>query len=66
MIHVLIVEDQEANRYLLKALLEGSGYRVTQAANGIDGLALARQQRPDLIVSDVLMPKRDGSALSIC
>ena len=63
MSHVLIVEDHEESRYLLKALLEGSGYRVTQERDGQEALAAARRERPDLIVSDALMPKMDGFTL---
>ena len=63
MTHVLIVEDEEASRYLLKALLEGSGYRVSQASNGLEALAAARRDAPEVVVSDVLMPKMDGFAL---
>jgi PAS domain S-box-containing protein len=61
--HVLIVEDHEENRTLLKMLLEVNGYRVTVAGNGLEALAAARRERPDAIVSDVLMPKMDGFAL---
>ncbi len=63
MIHVLIVEDHEENRNLLKMLLEANGYRVTAAGNGLEALAAARRDRPAAIVSDVLMPKMDGFAL---
>ncbi|MEK7438049.1 MAG: response regulator [Pseudomonadota bacterium] len=61
--HVLIVEDHEENRNLLKMLLEVNGYRVTAAGDGLEALAAARRVPPDVIVSDVLMPKMDGFAL---
>jgi PAS domain S-box-containing protein len=61
--HVLIVEDHEENRNLLKMLLEVNGYRVTAAGNGLEALAAARLEPPDAVVSDVLMPKMDGFAL---
>ncbi|MHB8666740.1 MAG: response regulator [Burkholderiales bacterium] len=61
--HVLIVEDNEENRSLLKMLLEVNGYRVTDAGDGLQALAAAQRDRPDVIVSDVLMPKMDGFAL---
>lgn len=63
MTHLLIVEDHEENRYLLKLLLEVNGYRVTVAGDGAEALAAARHDPPDAIVSDVLMPKMDGFAL---
>lgn len=63
MTQVLIVEDHEENRNLLKMLLEVNGYRVTAAGNGLEALAAARHDPPDAIVSDVLMPKMDGFAL---
>jgi len=63
MTHVWIVEDHEENRNLLKMLLEVNGYRVTAAGDGVEALVAARGDRPDAIVSDVLMPKMDGFAL---
>jgi CheY-like chemotaxis protein len=63
MTHVLIVDDREADRNLLKMLLERNGYRVTVAGDGVQALAAARRDRPDAIVSDVLMPNMDGFAL---
>jgi len=61
--HVLIVEDREADRKLLRMRLERDGYRVTAARDGLEALVAARSDRPDAIVSDVLMPKMDGFAL---
>jgi len=63
MTHVLIVEDHEENRMLLKMLLEVNGYRVTAAGDGVEALAAARRDPPEVIVSDALMPKMDGFAL---
>jgi PAS domain S-box-containing protein len=63
MTHLLIVEDHEENRDLLKMLLEANGYRVTAAGDGLEALAAARRDRPDAVVSDALMPRMDGFAL---
>ncbi len=60
---VLVVDDNRENRYLLRALLEGNGFLVDDAANGEEGLARARANPPDIVVSDLLMPVMDGYAL---
>ena len=59
---VLIVDDNSANRYLLKSLLE-EAFEVTEAENGKEALDKAYAAPPDLIVSDILMPVMDGYAL---
>lgn len=54
MTHVLIVEDHEENRNLLKMLLAANGYRVTAAGDGVDALAAARRDRPGLGIEKAL------------
>src|SRR5581483_7478467 len=56
----LIVEDDGLTRQMLRALLERQGWNVREAANGRTGLAALREQRPDLIILDLMMPEMDG------
>jgi two-component system alkaline phosphatase synthesis response regulator PhoP len=57
---ILIVDDEERLALLVKTYLEHDGYRAVLAANGRDALYLARQEKPDLIVLDIMMPELDG------
>lgn len=57
---ILIVDDNEHILKLLKISLEKAGYEVTVAHNGDEGLEKANEVRPDLIISDVMMPLTDG------
>jgi CheY-like chemotaxis protein len=57
---ILVVEDNAANLELVRYLLTYSGYTVLLARNGAEGVALARQHQPDLIVCDLQMPLLDG------
>lgn len=60
---VLVVDDNESNRYLLQSLLAAHGYEVDLAPDGRAALEVARRVRPDLVVADILMPVMDGFAL---
>ncbi|MBI5491789.1 MAG: PAS domain S-box protein [Deltaproteobacteria bacterium] len=57
---ILLVEDSEAESLILKRLLSQKGYGVRVARNGAEGMAEARRLKPDLIVSDIMMPFMDG------
>ncbi len=57
---ILIVEDNDANRFLLKAMLENAGFKVRQAVNGKEGIKVYEEWRPDLIWMDMRMPVMDG------
>ncbi len=60
---ILIVDDREEDRVLMRYALERQGWRITEAADGAEALALLRLDPPDLVISDALMPKMDGFGL---
>lgn len=57
---VLTIEDQPDIRRLIRMTLEYKGYRVVEAGDGVEGLRLARHEKPALILLDVMMPGIDG------
>lgn len=61
---ILLIEDNEQNRYLLTFLLEQHGYRVVSAADGARGIAAARSLAPALILLDIQLPTMDGYAVA--
>jgi len=60
---ILVVEDEGNMRTMLALELETSGYEVYQAEDGVVGLEVAQEKKPDLIISDILMPHMDGNEL---
>ena len=61
---ILIVEDDDTVREALSAGLESEGYEVILSDNGLDGLKQAKEEGPDLILLDLMLPEMDG--LSVC
>jgi two-component system cell cycle response regulator DivK len=57
---ILVVEDQEDNRQIVRDLLTTTDYQVMEAENGEEALAAVAKQRPDLILMDIQLPVMDG------
>jgi CheY-like chemotaxis protein len=60
---ILIVDDEPANRLLLRRIFERAGHEVADAGNGADALQAVGESRPDLVVTDMMMPVMDGAEL---
>jgi two-component system, cell cycle response regulator DivK len=57
---ILMVEDTEDNRQIIRDLVSAVGYELIEAADGAEGLAMAEKERPDLILMDIQLPIMDG------
>jgi two-component system cell cycle response regulator DivK len=57
---ILIIEDQEDNRTIMRDLLTRAGFELIEAVNGEEGVKLAQSERPDLILMDIQLPIIDG------
>jgi two-component system, cell cycle response regulator DivK len=57
---ILVIEDTEDNRQILRDLLSMAGYDLVEAADGAEGVAMAAEHKPDLILIDIQMPVMDG------
>ncbi len=60
MASILVIDDDEQILIMLKKMLELAGYEVTTANNGIKGLQLFRQKQTDLVITDIIMPDKEG------
>jgi two-component system cell cycle response regulator DivK len=57
---ILVVEDTEDNRQIMRDLLSNAGYDMIEAQDGAEGIAMAQSHRPDLILMDIQLPVLDG------
>ena len=60
MARVLVVDDSPTETHSFKTMLEQQGHEVLTAENGADGVALARQEKPDVVLMDIVMPGLNG------
>lgn len=58
---ILVVEDQEDNRQILRNMLSALDYKLLEAENGVEALAAIANQKPDLLLMDIQMPIMDGN-----
>src|SRR5688572_627143 len=61
MAKVLVIDDEQSIRMLMVAILEDEGHTVIEAADGFQGLDLLEQERPDIVILDIMMPGIDGT-----
>ena len=57
---ILVVEDQEDNRIILRDLIMSGGFQVIEAVDGLDGVAMVEAEKPDLILMYIHVPRIDG------
>jgi two-component system KDP operon response regulator KdpE len=57
MVHILVIDDETAIRLLLRSIFEGHDYQVVEASNGMEGLQACLHTHPDLVVTDLEMPR---------
>ena len=57
---ILVVEDTEDNRQIMRDLLSSAGYALIEAKTGAEGVSMAKEHRPDLILMDIQLPVMDG------
>ncbi len=57
---ILVIDDEESIREMLRAMLEREGYDVLDASNGAEGIKLCVNDPADLIITDIIMPEKDG------
>lgn len=60
MAHILVIDDEEDVRGLIRAFLEPDGHTISEAGNGEEGLQQQGQSPADIIISDIFMPEKDG------
>lgn len=60
MVRVLVIEDDESYRSMLRYMIEREGHQVVEAANGEIGLAIYRKEPTDVVITDIFMPQKGG------
>ena len=62
---ILVIDDDHFVRYTLSKILQGKGFDVVTASDGARGMAIFRDERPDVVITDIIMPEQEGIATII-
>ena len=60
MTRILVIDDEQAFRQMVRQMLEHAGYEVLEATDGKDGLNVYQAEQPDLVITDLIMPEQEG------
>lgn len=60
MARILVIDDEELARYTMREILQSVGHEVTEASNGNEGIKLQNEQLFDLVITDIIMPEKEG------
>lgn len=60
MARILVIDDEDAYRQMIRQMLEQAGYDVLEVSNGKDGLNVYQAEKPDLVITDLIMPEQEG------
>lgn len=60
MARILIIDDDDPTRLVLRAILEQADHEVLEASDGLEGVQRFREEAPDLVITDILMPEKEG------
>lgn len=60
MAHILVIDDESPIRLMLRMILESEGHTVTEACDGAEGINCYREKQADLIITDIIMPEKEG------
>ncbi len=60
MANILVIDDEELARYTVREILQSAGHAVTEAGNGNEGIKLQHEHRFDLVITDIIMPEKEG------
>lgn len=60
MARILVIDDEQLARFTIREILESAGHEVVEAKNGVEGISLQKSRSFDLVITDIIMPEKEG------